>query len=132
MARPPIAKEGWHLPRVVALVADLFFGERIQQGLAQLGYEAEVGEEVGPPHLEGPAPVLVLVDLEAPRDRWEPLIAAARQRGVPVLAFGPHVAGDLHTAALAAGASRSVAKSKLTADFAALVTGLAGKGGTQL
>lgn len=109
---------------VVALVQDLFFGERVQQGLARLGHPALVAEAYPPARLAADRPILVIVDLEAPRERWEPLIRAARAAGIPVLAFGSHVDTAARDAALAAGASRAVAKSRFTVQFAELVASL--------
>lgn len=64
------------------------------------------------------------MDLETDRAQWEPLIRAARAAGVPVLAFGSHVDLAARDAAVAAGASRVVAKSKFSMSFPELIAEL--------
>lgn len=106
---------------VLVVVNDLFFAERLGGALQHLGHQATVVDlsmDALPATL--PAVDLLLVDLEG----GEPALAAvraAKAAGMPVLAFGPHVELALREAALAAGASRVVAKSKLTASFPELL-----------
>lgn len=109
---------------VYAVVTDLFFADRITNALKQLGHEAEVtdislGDAPGLPSGAN----LVLIDLEAGEPAFA-MISAARDAGLPVLAFGPHTELALRDEALAAGATRVVAKSKLTTSFAELVSAL--------
>ncbi|HLN60631.1 MAG TPA: hypothetical protein VK464_03695, partial [Symbiobacteriaceae bacterium] len=66
---------------------------------------------------------LLLADLEG----GEPTLEAIRRSkaaGIPVLAFGPHVDLTLRERALVAGATKVVAKSKLTASFVDLLAEL--------
>lgn len=106
---------------VYAVVNDLFFGDRIGNALQQLGYQSSVVDlsldTAGP---IPPGVNLVLADLEAGDAALE-TIRAAQARALPVLAFGPHTDLALREAALQAGATRVVAKSKLTSSFAELV-----------
>lgn len=109
---------------VYAVVADLFFADRLGNGLRQLGHEPQVcdlSQEARP--IVPPAAALAVVDLEA----GEGALAAirdARALGLPVLAFGPHMDLALRDDALAAGATRVVAKSKLVTSLAELVAEL--------
>lgn len=109
---------------VYAVVNDLFFADRLGNALGQLGHQAKVVDlslDQLPPFPDGAN--LLLADLEA----GEPAlaaIAAATARNVPVLAFGPHTDLDLRERALQAGATKVVAKSKLTSSFPELVAEL--------
>lgn len=110
---------------VYAVTADLFFGERFERALAQLGHQAQVVDlSAGPAPEALPGGVdLALVDLEAGPVALE-LVRTARAAGVKVLAFGPHVDTELRQAAEAAGADRVVTKSRLTASFADLLASM--------
>lgn len=110
---------------IFAVTADLFFAERFEHALRQLGHEARVVDLSA-----GPAPDalpggtdLALIDLEAGPVALD-LVQKARAAGVKVLAFGPHVDTELHEAARQAGADQVVAKSKLTRSLAELIDGL--------
>jgi 2-dehydropantoate 2-reductase len=107
---------------IFAVVNDLFFAERLRGALHHLGHEAAVVDlSLEPlPQAVPPGAAVAIIDLEA----GEPAIAAirlARQGAVPVLAFGPHTDLALREAALAAGADRVVAKSKLTTSLPELI-----------
>lgn len=110
---------------VYAVTADLFFAERFEQALRQLGHQAQVVDlSAGPAPGALPEGVnLALIDLEAGPVALA-LVRQARAAGVKVLAFGPHVDLDLHQAAREAGADRVVPRSKLTASFAELIASL--------
>jgi hypothetical protein len=119
------------MAKIYALVADLFFSERIANGLAGLGHEAVVAD-LSEAALSGASPVelpagaaLAVIDLEAGEAAFA-AIAAARSRQVPTLCFGPHEDLALRERALTAGATRVVAKSRLVSDFAGLVGRYAG------
>lgn len=114
---------------VAAVVQDLFFGERVEQGLTRLGCRAAVAERYEPERLIADRPALLVVDLESPRPQWEALIRAAHAAGIPVLAFGSHVDREAREAALAAGATRVVAKSRFTTGFDDLIAELLPQGG---
>lgn len=106
---------------IYAVVNDLFFADRIENALQQLGHQAKVVDL----SLDGAGPIppgtnMVLVDLEAGEAALE-TIRAAKGNDLPVLAFGPHTDLALREAALQAGATRVVAKSKLTSSFPDLV-----------
>jgi CheY-like chemotaxis protein len=109
------------MSRILVVVNDLFFGERLGHALPQLGHQARVVDlSMDSLPAELPPADLLLVDLEG----GEPALAAIRQAkaaGMPALAFGPHVDLALREAALAAGAAKVVAKSKLTSSLAELL-----------
>lgn len=106
---------------VYAVVNDLFFADRIANALTHLGHQGQVVDlSMDAPTALPPGTNLALVDLEAGEPALE-TIRSASAAGVPVLAFGPHTDLALREAALSAGASKVVAKSKLTASFAELL-----------
>lgn len=107
---------------IYAVTADLFFAERFERALQQLGHEARVVDLSAGGAPEGlPAGVqLALIDLEAGPVALD-LIRAARAAGVKSLAFGPHVDTELRHAAREAGADQVVTKSRLTTSFAELI-----------
>jgi len=112
------------LTKLLVAVRDLFFAERLGNGLRALGYKPEVVDlslESAPSVPPGTA--LAVVDLEA-GEAGLSVIRGARAAGVPSLAFGPHTDLALRQAALEAGANRVVAKSKLTSSLAELVADL--------
>lgn len=107
---------------VYAVIADLFFAERVEQALAQLGHKAVVADlSLGEPPPLPAETGLVIADLEG----GEAALAVVRQAsaaGTPTLVFGSHMDLALRAAGLAAGASKWVAKSTLTTSFAQLVS----------
>lgn len=110
------------MARILAVVGDLFFADRLRNGLTALGHDARVIDlSLDSVPTLAPGDVdLALVDLEA----GEPALAAvrsARAAGAPVLAFGPHMDLALRDAGLTAGATQVVAKSKLTSSLPELV-----------
>lgn len=107
---------------VLAVANDLFFADRIGGALRQLGHQGLVVDLSSDSIPALPSETgLVIADLEAGEPVLE-LIRAAHRAGVPTLAFGPHTDLALRAQARAAGVSRVVAKSKLTASFAELVS----------
>lgn len=116
------------MARIYALVADLFFAERIQNALAGLGHEATVVDASQESVADLPAGTeLAIVDLEAGEGALR-AIALARAAGAPALAFGPHTDLALRQSALDAGASQVVAKSRLVTEFPNLVSRLLAPG----
>jgi alpha-beta hydrolase superfamily lysophospholipase len=108
-----------------AAVGDLFFAERLGRALEHLGHTAQVVDlSQEPPAKTLPSgTVLLLADLEAGEGALAAIRTAAAT-GVPVLAFGPHMDLALRDAALAAGATQVVAKSKLTTSLPELIASL--------
>lgn len=110
------------LQLVVVLVKDLMLGERLERGLAALGYQpvlVPTAEEFIAA-VQGRAVALVLVDTGIRGVDWEAAIRAAA-RDAPVLAFGSHKDLEARQRALAAGAVNVVANSALVADLPGLL-----------
>lgn len=103
------------------LVNDLFFADRLANGIRQAGHEAVVADlSFGDSWSLPSGARLAIIDLEAGPPALQ-AIAEAAGRGLPVLAFGPHTDLALRQQALDAGADKVVAKSKLTSSFAELI-----------
>jgi DNA-binding response OmpR family regulator len=109
-------------PAIVVLVSDLMFAERIERGLAALGYvpvlvpTADAFAEAVRTH----KPALALVDTGIRGVDWAGAIQHTAA-DVPVLAFGSHLDLTARQRALERGAVNVVANSKLAADLAGLV-----------
>lgn len=113
------------LPVVAVCTRDLFFSIRIQSGLERLqlrAVEVRSAPELGHTH-----PVLMLVELEVGRALAMPLLARARELGIPSLAFGAHRDTALWVEARAAGAQKIVAKAAFVQQFRRLVLSLLGR-----
>jgi len=110
-------------PRIVALNRDLFFGVRLRQLGATLGYAVELASDAARfldmIHADGVA--LGIIDINAGPD-WSLIAsdprAAARP---PILAFGPHLDVDGLRAAKEAGITRVVSNGQFHRDPAALI-----------
>jgi len=109
---------------VLVVVNDLFFADRLANGLISAGHIGQVVDlSMDPVPLIVQGTELIIVDLEA-GDPAFVLIRMARAEKVPVLAFGPHTDTALRQRALDAGADRVVAKSKLTSNFGELIAAM--------
>ena len=109
---------------VAILASDLMFQPRIEAGVASIGARPHViatAMDVGPSGAS-----LLVVDLhERAADPLE-AIAAARDAGVRVLAFGRHTEPETLRGARAAGADLAVARSQLVEELPALLSKLLG------
>jgi DNA-binding NtrC family response regulator len=101
---------------------DLFFVAKITTTLKHAGYATRTARTLDA-FTQGFAekPDIALVNTAARGVDWRAGIVAAREAGVPVIAFGSHV--DLVTQAEArkAGATRVIANSKLATDLPGIV-----------
>lgn len=95
--------------RVLVVARDLLFRAKIRGVITAAG-----GEPTG----EDATCDLAVVEIEAPQ--WETRVRALAARGIPVLAFGPHVHADLLRVARDAGA-RAVPNSQVEQALAALL-----------
>lgn len=59
---------------------------------------------------------VLIVDLAARAD-WQPPMREARERNIPIIAFGPHIDAESRRKAKQAGASRVLANSNLARDL---------------
>lgn len=110
------------------LVNDLFFADRLANGIRAAGHSVSVADVSFSEFRSLPPDArMAVIDLEA----GPPALQAVREAaatGIPVLAFGPHTDLALREQALAAGADKVVAKSKLTSSLAELIQSML-KGG---
>ena len=111
---------------IVALEKDLFFSVKMRDTLKHhdmavatvrtlAAFEQRLADE------GDEQPVLAIVDTATVGVDWEEAIRQARNRDIPVLAFGSHVDLEARTKALQAGAQRVVANSKFSRDMPGLV-----------
>ena len=117
---------------VMALENDLFFAVKIRDTLKQAGYEARLTRTFAEfrERLAKGAYAVALVNTAARGVDWRSGIAAAREMGVPVIAYGPHVDLDTQAAARAAGAARVIANSRL-AELPAIIGRVIARAGGQ-
>jgi CheY-like chemotaxis protein len=103
---------------VLALVNNLMFSVKIRDVANTMGGHVTLvadNEEM----LEklDIRPSLLILDLTAVKEGWQEVVAKAKEAGVPVLAYGPHVEVELRQAAEAAGCDEVVANSKLNLEL---------------
>jgi DNA-binding NtrC family response regulator len=108
---------------VLLLETDLFFAVRIGDTLARSGYATRQARTLADFSrlLAALRPALAIVNTATRGLDWRAAIAAAREAGVPVLAFGAHVDIATQAAARAAGATRVVSNSRLASDLPGIV-----------
>ncbi|MGZ4032282.1 MAG: hypothetical protein ACXVP5_07500 [Tumebacillaceae bacterium] len=107
---------------ILALVNNLMYSVRIREVASAMGglvTLVSTNEEIVE-KLEI-HPSLLILDLTALTPGWEQAVAKAKEAGIPVLAYGPHVNVDAREAALKAGCDEVVANSKLTIDLPKLL-----------
>jgi hypothetical protein len=100
------------LARILAVVPDLMFASRVEEGLRAAGHEVEVSATL-PEEANGVD--AMVCDLEA----IDP--AAAVQLGVPVLGFYSHVEVETRRRAEAAGVEVAVPRSRIARELPDLV-----------
>lgn len=108
-------REATERRHVVALENDLFFAVKIQDTLNRAGFQTRVTRTVAEfrERLAEGSYALVLVNTAARGLDWRTGIAAAREMGIPAIAYGPHVDLDTQAEARTAGAARVIANSRL-------------------
>lgn len=109
--------------RIVALNRDLFFGVRLKQLGASLGYSVELVPDAARfiEQLHGGSVALGIIDINASPD-WSLIGAeAANDARPPILAFGPHLDVDGLRAAREAGVTRVVSNGQFHRDAADLI-----------
>jgi len=101
--------------QVVALEPDLFFAVKITDTLKRAGFQTRIARNAAAfrDYLEGEGYALALVNTAARGIDWQAGVISAREVGVPVIAYGPHVDLDTQAAARAAGATRVITNSRL-------------------
>ncbi|MDQ6660655.1 MAG: hypothetical protein M3Z24_06780 [Chloroflexota bacterium] len=111
---------------ILALEKDLFFSVKMRDTLRHHDMEVKIVRTL-PAFVQNveangeEKPALVIINTATAGVDWEAAIVQARQRGLPVLAFGSHMDLEAREKALKAGAQRVVANSKFTSDMPGLV-----------
>ncbi len=112
----------YQAPLALLLYTDLMFGVQLQKMAQRAGYRhlnVRPGQEL-------PPATVLIVDLAARVD-WETPMREAAQRGIQVIAFGPHMDADARRRARQAGASRVLANSNLARDLPGILRALGRK-----
>lgn len=101
---------------------DLFFSVRISESLARAGRDTRTVRRIEAfTAALAQQPPIALVNLAARGVDWRTAITACAHAGVPLIAFGPHVAIETQTEARQLGATTVVAYSQLMDDLPALI-----------
>jgi DNA-binding response OmpR family regulator len=110
-------------PHALLLDNDLFFVTKIIDTLKHTGWATTTARRLEDflRRLGEDRPELALVNTAVRGVDWQTAIRAAREAGVPVIAFGSHVDLETQAAARQAGASRVISNSKLAADLPGIV-----------
>lgn len=103
---------------------DLMFGVQLNKMAQKAGFSYLVVRP-GTTPLEGD---VLIVDLGA-RGDWEGVIRQANERGIPVIAFGPHMDAEGRRKAKQAGAQRVLTNSNLARDLPIILRELKSDGG---
>jgi hypothetical protein len=108
---------------IIAITGDLMFHSRLEQHVRALGYDF-----VTPSDAEAlreavdAAPALAILDLHAISVGWREAASIAKQRGIPVLAYGRHTEAGLLRDARVAGCDRVVPRSQLVGELPTLLS----------
>ena len=109
---------------------DLFFVAKVRETLRHAGYETRAVRrtEDFAQALAEARPTVALVNTQARGIDWRAAIAAAREVGVPVIAFGAHVDVEAQQAAREVGATRVISNARLASDLTRIVTDVVARG----
>ncbi len=109
-------------PLILAVIPDLMFQSRVREQANALDFRMEVADtmEETVSSLDA-SPELVVLDLHAMGIDTQKVIADAKKRQVPVLAFGRHTEIDVLRAAREAGADAVVVRSTFVEDLPQLL-----------
>ena len=109
--------------RALLLDPDLFFAVKVSATLKHLGFETVTARQLNDwkRRLESERFDLALVNTAARGVEWATAITAARDVGLPLIAYGSHVDTEAQALARAAGATRVIANSRLAADLPTIV-----------
>lgn len=117
-----IPLSGAHMTRMLLVYADdLLSGTQVRDTAQQLGYSASavasfdllIDQLASSPHL-------LLVDVTA-RPDWAAVVAAAREHGTPVVAFGNHMDLVSRERAIEAGVDGVIANSLVATDLGGVI-----------
>ena len=105
------------MAHVVAFIPDLLFGSHVQAALSAAGHEVQLVGALAP----GIRADVLVVDLTADAAERIEQARAAREAGVPMLAFYSHVETEVRALAEQAGFDLVVPRSRIAREGAALV-----------
>ncbi|MEX1254800.1 MAG: hypothetical protein WEE64_10705 [Dehalococcoidia bacterium] len=112
---------------ILAVISDLMFQSRVSEQARVLGYEIAVLDTAATLDAAfDPPPILVVLDLHVTGVDWQRAAALAKERDVPVLAFGRHTEAELLRDARDAGCDRVVPRSVFVEELPQLIQELAG------
>jgi DNA-binding NtrC family response regulator len=109
--------------RALLLDTDLFFAVKVSETLKHAGYTTRTARRLSDftEALVAARPEIALVNTAARGVEWRAAIRAAREAGVPLVAFGSHVDIETQEQARQAGATAVIANSKLASDLPGVV-----------
>lgn len=109
--------------KVLGCIHELMFSTRLRDAASQLGHECQLVRRAAdvPGNLDGAD--LVVIDLMVAGGGALEAVAAAREAGIPVVAYGEHVAVDVLQAAREAGADEVWKRSDFARALPALLGG---------
>jgi|SRR5688572_8590900 len=107
--------------KVLACIRDLMFSTRVRDAARQHGHDCQIVTRAADVADRLPGADLVLIDLMVPGGGALEAVAAAAAAGVPVMAYGEHVAADVLQAGRDAGADEVFTRSEFTRRLAALL-----------
>ena len=108
---------------LVAVISDLMFQSRVRAPAGALGYDVRVADSAAAVRDALAADArLVVLDLHVSGIDWRDAVAAAKEHGVPVLAFGRHTEAALLREARAAGCDRVVPRSQFAEELTAMLS----------
>jgi chemosensory pili system protein ChpA (sensor histidine kinase/response regulator) len=121
-------------PVVLMVVYDLFFRQKVEEGLLAAGYrvEAAMGPRKMRDKIARSTPVCIVMDLDItsmdPVETIRDLKADAATRDIPVIGYCSHVDLDLRSRAQEAGCDRVAARSEISSRLDRLVGQLTAPG----
>ncbi|HEV8574950.1 MAG TPA: hypothetical protein VGR43_09615 [Dehalococcoidia bacterium] len=110
---------------ILAVVAELMVGVRIEEAAKSLGARVETGAAIGDVggQILGVKADLVVADLALEGLDVDTLAAATRAAGAPMIGFYPHVDAELRRKARAAGVERLYPRSRFLRELPAILRG---------
>jgi len=111
---------------ILVIITDLMFQSRVQEQARAQGYNVVVAESTDAAYSAiATRPSIVVLDLHADGIDWRGAVALAKERRVPVLAFGRHTEAQLLRSAREAGCDRVVPRSTFVEELPQLILELA-------
>lgn len=104
---------------ILGMVSNLMYTVKIRETASKLNAVAIFEESIE--HMKSKIaeihPSLVILDLSALKEGWQEVVQLAKQQGVPVIAYGPHVDTAAREEALKAGCDQVYPNSKFTLEL---------------